>query len=187
MDEANLIICCKQGDTTAQRLLYETHAATLMPLCLRYLANAEDAEDALLSGFLKAFQSIAGFEYRGAGSVRGWLARIMVNECLMLLRRRQLQFINDRKAGGDEETCDEDIFAQLAAKDLFRLIATLPDGYRTVFNLYAVEGYTHREIGTLLGITEGASKSQYSKAKGALRGMLHRSNPQPKTKHHVAR
>ena len=188
MDEAELIIRCKRGEAIAQRLLYEAHSAALMPLCLRYLANIEDAEEALLAGFLKAFQSIAGFEHRGEGSFRGWLARIMVNECLMLLRRRRrLQFlITARDNGSEEEQTDEDVFAQLAAKDLFRLIATLPDGYRTVFNLYAAEGYTHREISMLLGISEGTSKSQYSKAKQALRSML-QGSPKPKTKDYVAR
>ncbi len=179
-DEAALIARCQRGDSAAQRLIYESLADVVMPVCLRYIRQREEAEDALITVFQKAFAAIKSYEYRGRGSLEAWLRRITVTECLMRLRAgRRFQLAPEEEAGKEEET-GEDIFATLGAKDLFRLIATLPDGYRTVFNLYAVEGYTHREIARLLHITEGSSKSQYSRARTALRAALVAGGQNPK-------
>lgn len=178
-DEAALIARCQRGDATAQRLIYESLADAVMPVCLRYIRQREEAEDALITVFFKAFRNIKSYEYRGRGSLEAWLRRITVTECLMRLRAGRRLGITPEEPLAEEET-GEDIFSALAAKDLFRLIATLPDGYRTVFNLYAVEGYTHREIAALLNITEGSSKSQYSRAKAALRATLQSSGQTPK-------
>lgn len=174
MDEAHLIQRCKRGEAKAQRILYETYADAMMMVCMRYLKRVEEAEDALVQGFHQFLKSIAAFEYCGPGSVGAFIKTIMINECLMKLRKKiYVQAdVNDFL----EEAADGDLLSGLYAKDIFRLIAALPDGYRTVFNLYEVEGYSHSEIATMLNMTEGTSKSQLYKAKRLLRRSLQQSN-----------
>ncbi len=171
MDESLLIARCRQQDKKAQRALYDAYAERLMPVCLRYVKNLPDAEDALLNGFYKFFHTLSSFEYNGAGSIYTWLKKIVVNECLMLLRKRPSIKWEDEETAA-EAALNIDIFYALEAKEIFMLIAALPDGYRTVFNLYAVEGYSHKEIANLLSIAEGTSKSQLSKAKALLQKVL---------------
>ena len=171
MDEALLIERCREGEARAQRLLYEAYAEALLPLCLRYLRTLPEAEDALLRGFYQFFKTIGRFEYRGAGSVRAYLHKLMVHECLMRLRQSPA-FLSSEEPDPEEADTGADVFSGLGAKEIFQHITRLPDGYRTVFNLYAVEGFTHAQIATELGISEGTSKSQLSKAKALLRQLI---------------
>ena len=168
MTEADLIAACVRGEHRAQRQLYDQLAGLMLTVCRRYLKRREDAEEALLLGFAKMFRALPS--YRFAGSFEGWVRRIMVNEALMQLRQRETMtssfedFAQPENLATTPATAD----TQLQAEDLLALLATLPTGYRTVFNLYALEGYGHQEIAELLGISEGTSKSQLSKARALL-------------------
>ena len=166
--EADLIAACVRGEHRAQRQLYDQLAGLMLSVCRRYLKRREDAEEALLLGFAKMFRALPN--YRFEGSFEGWVRRIMVNESLMQLRQRELmtvsfeEFVQPEALAVTAATAD----TALQAEDLMNLLATLPTGYRTVFNLYALEGYGHQEIAELLGISEGTSKSQLSKARALL-------------------
>ncbi|MFD1470802.1 RNA polymerase sigma factor [Hymenobacter caeli] len=168
MTEADLIAACQRGEPRAQRQLYERLAGLMLTVCRRYLKRREDAEEALLLGFAQMFRALP--TYRGEGSFEGWVRRIMVNRALMELRRREPltlsfdDFAQPENLASTPATAD----TQLQADDLLALLAELPAGYRTVFNLYALEGYGHQEIAALLGISEGTSKSQLSKARALL-------------------
>ena len=168
LTETDLVAACQRGEARAQRQLYERLAGLMLTVCRRYLKRREDAEEALLVGFAKMFAALPG--YRAEGSFEGWVRRIMVNEALMLLRRREpltLSF-DDFAQPENLATTPATADTQLQADDLLALLAALPTGYRTVFNLYALEGYGHQEIGAMLGISEGTSKSQLSKARAML-------------------
>ncbi|ARS34973.1 RNA polymerase sigma factor [Pontibacter actiniarum] len=169
MTEAELIAGCQQADAKAQKLLYERFASQMYGVCLRYLKNQMDAEEALLNGFMKIYQNIGGFEAKG--SFEGWVRRIMVNEALAFLRKKEPLYMgiedNHVQVAGPG-SADQD----LAEGELLELLRTLPAGYRAVFNLYAIEGYAHKEIADMLGITEGTSKSQLSKARTMLQRRL---------------
>ncbi|HPD94973.1 MAG: sigma-70 family RNA polymerase sigma factor [Bacteroidales bacterium] len=157
-----------KGDRNAQHTLYNTYSAKMYGVCLRYLANPEIARDILHDGFIKVFSSIKTF--RGNGSLEGWILRIMVNTALEYIRRSK----NNFKVDIDEAKTLEAI-NNTEGPDyqmLLKIIAELPQQYRTVFNLYAIEEYTHAEIAEMLGISESTSKSNYSRAKAILRVRL---------------
>ncbi|MBR7209047.1 RNA polymerase sigma factor [Hymenobacter negativus] len=166
--EADLIAACVRGEHRAQRQLYDQLAGLMLTVCRRYLKRREDAEEALILGFAKMFRALPN--YRFEGSFEGWVRRIMVNEALMQLRQREMMTVSFEDFAQPENLATTAATAdtQLQAEDLMALLATLPTGYRTVFNLYALEGYGHQEIAELLGISEGTSKSQLSKARAML-------------------
>lgn len=153
----------------AQKALYERFAPKMLGICRRYMNVQADAEDALLNGFYKALSQIDSYESKG--SFEGWLRKIMVNECLMALRKR-LRFPEGAELSEVQLRSSDDPVAIIAANDLMALMATLPEGYRTVLNLYAIEGYKHHEIADLLGISINTSKSQLLLAKQKLRTMV---------------
>ena len=163
----------RTGSSRAQEQLYQRLSPRMLAVCRRYLRDELEAEDALVGGFVKVFKYVAQFE--GRGSFEGWVRRIMVHESLRLLRKREpLHLSVDDYAGQAAASAPATVESDLAAADLLGLLQTLPTGYRTVFTLYAVEGYGHQEIADMLGITEGTSKSQLSKARAMLQGMLAR-------------
>ena len=170
MTDADLIAACRQGNSRAQKLLYERFAGLMLSVCLRYLRHREDAEEVMIGGFVKVFRALD--QYRHEGSFEGWIRRIMVNEALGQLRRKEPLHlaIDDVPATAAVTPATAD--TQLQADDMLALLAALPAGYRTVFNLYALEGYSHPEIAELLGISEGTSKSQLSKARAMLQRRL---------------
>jgi RNA polymerase sigma-70 factor (ECF subfamily) len=150
-----------------QEALYKRFAPKMYAVCLRYANNADDAQDLLQEGFIKVYRNLG--KYRGDGSFEGWIRRIFVNTSIEYFRKKSavLTGLSER----EEKTIeDADISAldQLAEKDIIRFIQELSPGYKTVFNLYVVEGYSHREIADMLGISEGTSKSQLARAKGIL-------------------
>ena len=148
-------------------------------LCKRYVANQQDAEELLMNGFLKFFRSLDKFEYQEQNSLEVYLKRIMVNECLMFLRKsKAIQISTDAVLELADES--ENPLAKLAAEELYQLVLTLPAGYRTVFNMYAIEGYNHAEIAQQLNISEGTSKSQLSKARAFLQQKLRNEIPNMK-------
>lgn len=168
--EAQLIKALRQEDARAQRQVYEKYGPRMLGVCFRYLGDEMTAEDVMVEGFLKVFGKIDQFS--GEGSFEGWMRRIMVNEALGLLRKRKQMpedILSDEAANiPDCNYADQHIETQ----ELLDIIEKLPVGYRTVFNLYAIEGYAHSEIAGLLGITESTSKSQLHRARALLQKMV---------------
>jgi RNA polymerase sigma-70 factor (ECF subfamily) len=168
--DADLIAACRQGNSRAQKQLYERFAGLMLSVCSRYLRHREDAEEVMLMGFVKVFRALD--QYRHEGSFEGWIRKIMVNEALGQLRRKEPLHLAIDDYPVDVAITAADAESDLNAADLMQMLTQLPAGYRTVFNLYAVEGYSHPEIAELLGITEGTSKSQLSKARAMLQRRL---------------
>lgn len=166
LTETRLVAALQQQEARAQRVVYERYGSRMMAICMRYVGNRDDAEEVLIDGFMRVYSRID--QFRGDGSFEGWMRRIMVTESLMYLRKnkawRQELPLDTITVEPDYEWAD----ANLQSEDLIRLVAQLPDGYRTVFNLYAIEGYNHAEIAELTGISEGTSKSQLSRARALL-------------------
>ncbi len=170
IDEADLIEGCRKNERKMQYELYRRYAPKMYGVCLRYAGSAEEAEDILQEGFIKVFKKLDS--YRGEGSFEGWIRRIFVNTSIEHFRRKNyLQPITER-----EETTVEgkylSVLDSLAEKDIISLVQQLSPGYRTVFNMYVVEGFTHKEIANALGISEGTSKSQLSRAKQILQELV---------------
>ena len=158
---------CRRGDRKAQENLYKTLASRMMGICMRYAKDTFEAEDVLQMGFVKVFQKISDF--RGEGSFEGWIRRIMVNTAIESYRKnlRNLNLVDIEEVYDQpQNTFDMSV---LELKDLLKLVQQLPNGYRLVFNLYVIQGYSHKEIAKQLGITEGASKSQLSRARAILK------------------
>ncbi|RYY39432.1 MAG: sigma-70 family RNA polymerase sigma factor [Chitinophagaceae bacterium] len=168
--ESDLVEGCRQGDRKLQKELYERYAPKMYGVCLRYAGTSEEAEDILQEGFVKVFNKIGSF--RSEGSFEGWIRRIIVNTAIEHFRRKTyLQPVTER----EEQTVESDylsVLDDLAEKDIIGLVQQLSPGYRSVFNMYVVEGYTHKQIGELLGISEGTSKSQLSRAKAILQDLV---------------
>lgn len=150
-----------------QEELYNRFAPKMYAVCLRYANNSNDAQDLLQEGFIKVYRNLHRF--RAEGSFEGWIRRVFINSSIEHFRKKsaQLSTVSDKEENTIEDT-DISALDSLAEKDIIRLIQELSPGYRTVFNLYVVEGYSHREIGELLGISEGTSKSQLARAKAIL-------------------
>jgi RNA polymerase sigma-70 factor (ECF subfamily) len=167
MNLHTLIREAKQGSQLAQQGLFNLFAAQMAMVCRRYVKSREDAEERLIDGFCKCFKVLPGFEYHGEAAFYTWLKTIMVHECLMFLRKKNT-FLIAPATEAEEIAVEEDVLDKLSAAEICALIIQLPVGYRTVFNLYVVEGLPHAEIAKLLGISEGTSKSQLSKARALL-------------------
>ncbi|WP_345948466.1 sigma-70 family RNA polymerase sigma factor [Mucilaginibacter sp. PAMB04274] len=163
----DLIAKCKAADRKAQELLYKQFAAKMLAVCLRYAVDKMEAEDMMQNGFVRVFQKIN--DYRGEGSFEGWMRRIMVHAAIEYYRKHHKMTLVDMEESGYESPVNAVAASSLETKDLLLLINQLPAGYRMVFNLYAIEGYSHREIAEMAGITEGASKSQLSRARTLLK------------------
>jgi len=168
--ESDLIKGCLEGNRRMQEELYRRFSPRMYAVCLRYAGNAEEAEDILQEGFIKIFKKLDSF--RSEGSFEGWVRRIFVNTAIEHFRRkRYLMPVTDK----EENTIEGkylSVLDDLAARDIMALVQELSPGYRTVFNMYVVEGYTHKEIADMLGISEGTSKSQLSRAKVILQDMV---------------
>jgi RNA polymerase sigma-70 factor (ECF subfamily) len=176
MDTAHLIKEARQGSAAAQKFLFENWQKKMMLICMRYLKNEQDAEEALLDGFYKFFTSLYQFTYQNEAALHGWLKKIMVTACLMQLRKKNaFAIVSEYDAAN--VPLPEDALNMLNTKEILHLIVQLPIGYRTVFNLYMIEGFSHKEIAQLLQIEEGTSKSQLSKAKLLLqKNLTHYTN-----------
>lgn len=158
---------CKRQDRICQKYVFDRWSEGMLMLCMRYVKHLPDAEELMLNGFYSFFDTIDRFVYNSDAGITAWLKKIMVNQCLMFLRKKgELKIAPEEQA---VEIADEDSFiAQMNANELFKMVLALPAGYSTVFNLYVVEGYTHKEIAGMMGISEGTSKSQLSKARTLL-------------------
>jgi len=158
-----IISRCKQNDSKAQELLFNSYSKSLLGICCRYIKNRDDAEDVLQDSFIKIFLNVN--QYRGEGNFEGWMKRITVNTALSFLKEKQkIRFETADKlyiVDEPETEVDNDIKAEY----ILECLNELPMGYRTIFNLYLVEGFSHKEIADQLGIKEATSRSQYSKAR----------------------
>jgi len=175
MDEQTLIDECLKGKSIAQQKLFEMFAPKMMGVCLRYMKSTDEAEDVLQEGFIKVFSKLSGFQRNG--SLEGWVRRIMVNTALDQIRKNE-KFSNSSSISDQlyKFQIDDYTFENLAAEDLLAMINAMPDGYKVVFNMFAIEGYSHKEISNTLGISENTSKSQYSRARAFLREKLEVQN-----------
>jgi RNA polymerase sigma factor (sigma-70 family) len=167
MDYQRLVKECLKGQATAQRELYEHFAESMLGVCYRYTKSMADAEDVLQEGFIKVYRNL--HQYKAEGELGGWIRRIMVNTALNYLKQNSryqsdLSFLDTSL----HPVSNDNPEVRVNAKELGELIRQLPTGYQTIFNMHAVEGYTHVEIGKMLGINEGTSRSQYARARALL-------------------
>lgn len=162
--DQHLIKACLKGDRAAQRALYERFKSDMFRVCLRYASNREDAEDYLQEGFITVFRDLQ--QFRGEGPLGGWIRMVMVRAALQQLRKKKMAIVDlDGIPELSENGHHMEVGAQLDAERLTKLIQHMPPGYRTVFNLYVVDGYSHEEIADMLGITASTSKTQLYKAR----------------------
>jgi RNA polymerase sigma factor (sigma-70 family) len=166
VSENDLIEGCIGGDRKMHELLYERFSPKMYAVCLRYASSPDDAQDLLQEGFIKIFRNLDKF--RKEGSFEGWIRRVFVNTSIEHYRKK----VNLNSIGEKEEKFIEDpswnILDQMAEKDIIELVQELSPGYRSVFNMYVIEGFSHKEIGDIMGISEGTSKSQLARAKSIL-------------------
>jgi RNA polymerase sigma-70 factor (ECF subfamily) len=168
MDDQDLVERCLKKNRAAQSLLYERYSSKMLGICYRYTKSMADAEDILQEGFIKVFRNLE--QFKGSGELGAWIRRIMVNTAINFLKQKEryqvdLSFVDK---GLHPVTTEENPEIRLNTRELAELIRQLPVGYQTIFNLHAVEGYSHVEIGRILGINEGTSRSQYSRARSLL-------------------
>ena len=166
---------CKQNSLTAQKYLFDKYSVTFFLVCRRYLKTKEQAEECMMNGFLKLFDSLKNFSFINEKATEVWMKKIMIHECLMELRKKQHLYLVLEDEACDL-TIDEEAIGKLSANEIYSLIVQLPVGYRTVFNLFVIENYSHKEIAQQLQITEGTSKSQLNKAKHMLQQLLQQQN-----------
>ena len=168
MSEEEMIKGCLKNNPLAQRTLYNKLGPKMMGVCLRYMTNTEEAQDVLQDGFIKVFDKLGA--YSGAGSFEGWVRRIFVNTALDAIRKnKHLKHQAQIDDVAFALKSNDFIFETLVAEDLINVLQELPLGYKTVFNLYAIEGYSHKEIAKKMNVTISTSKSQFSRAKAMLR------------------
>jgi RNA polymerase sigma factor (sigma-70 family) len=172
MSDQDIIEGCARHERKAQKLLYERYSGLLMGVCLRYATDRAEAEDILQDSFLKIFFRIKDFS--GTGSFEGWMRKVVVNTAithyhLNLKHRYHLEIEEYLTAESGASGFEEDFYT---SDELFMVLGELPGGYRMIFNLYAIEGYKHKEIAEMMGIDTSTSKSQYSRAKAVIRDKL---------------
>lgn len=163
LNEYDLIRGCIRGSAKCQRDLYERYAGKMYAVCLRYARTREDAADILQEGFLKVFSKLEQFQFQG--SFEGWIRRVMVNTALRAYQKQRFEYEQSGYERLPESPVDPDAVAMLSEEELLNLVRQLPDGYRAVFNLVAIEGYSHAEAAEVLGIQESTSRSQLTKAR----------------------
>ena len=163
LSEHELIRGCLRGSAQCQRDLYERFAGKMYAVCLRYARSREDAADILQEGFLKVYSKLGQFQFQG--SFEGWVRRVMVNTALRAYQKQRYDFEQSGYERLPELPVEPDALAMLSEEEILNLVRKLPDGYRTVFNLVAIEGYSHAEAAKVLGIQESTSRSQLTKAR----------------------
>ena len=166
----DMIQGCKEGDRKAQKAFYDYFASKMLGVCMRYAKDRAEAEDMLQESFIKLYQSM--HTYRGEGNFEGWVRRVVVFNAINLYKHRLRHFKEDLDVQDYDAKYDDDIISKISVKEILAFVQQMPDGYRLIFNLYAVEGFTHKEIGEQLGIAIGTSKSQYSRARDWMKKAL---------------
>ena len=186
MDYHQLVKDCLRGRPEAQKQLYEHFAETMLGVCYRYTKSIKDAEDVLQDGFVKVFNNLS--QYKSEGELGAWIRKVMVNTALNFLKRNrryqdEMCFTNDHL----HPVTDDNPALRLQAKELAHLIRQLPTGYQTIFNLHVVEGYSHVEIASMLGITDGTSRSQYARARALLISWIDKFSLEEKNKSYAGK
>ncbi len=184
MSEAELVEGCRKQNVQSQRSLYERYSRTMYGVCLRYASNQDDAQDILQEGFIRVFSRLDSF--RGEGSLEGWIRRIMIHTSIEHYRKKSRYFLVDVNEATEVEVLP-DALGRLGRQEVLELIQNLPAGYRTIFNLYEVEGFSHQEISVMMNVSVGTSKSQLSRAKSWLKERIeHLNNVGNFTDNHAA-
>ncbi|HSD07391.1 RNA polymerase sigma factor [Flavobacterium sp.] len=167
-EENEVIALAVQNNRQAQQWIYSKYSPRMLSVCRQYIKDLQLAEDVMITAFMKVFVHLDRFEKRG--SFEGWIRRTMINECISYIRvQKKVQFIEDSV---DFEEMDSETEIQFSVEDIQNLIDSLPDGYKVVFNLFVIEGFKHKEIASMLGITEGTSKSQFAHARRILKSKI---------------
>jgi len=180
MNDQQLVKNCLKGKREAQHLLYKTHAEYMLGVCYRYTKSMSDAEDVLQEGFIKVFKNL--HQYKFDGELAAWIRRIMVNTAINYLKQQSRYRVELNFAESNlHPVSNDNPEITITVKEMAELIRQLPTGYQTIFNLHAVEGYTHVEIGKILGIHEGTSRSQYARARGLLLSWIKKNDVEDKT------
>jgi RNA polymerase sigma-70 factor (ECF subfamily) len=173
-NEQQLIAECRKWNERSMKTLYDRYAPRMMSVCLRYMREKNAAEDVLQEGFVKVFRHLK--EFRNEGPLEGWIRRIMVTTALTAMKKsKKMQEFTESGSVSFEPEIEPSVLGQFSSDELMNEIANLPDGYRTVLNLFAIEGFSHYEIGQLLGIHESSSRSQYTRAKKLLHTRIKRN------------
>lgn len=168
LEEQEIIRLAIENNRPAQQMIYTRFSPRMLGVCRQYIKDLQHAEDTMITAFMKVFTSLKNFENKG--SFEGWIRRIMVNECISYIRvHKNISFLEDENY---KENIFNNIDSDYSVNDIQFLIDSLPDGYKMIFNLYAIEGYKHHEIGNMLGINEGTSKSQLSHARKMLQEQI---------------
>jgi len=170
LSEDDIINGCLNKDRKMQEILYHRFSSKMFTVCLRYCKDTEDAQDLLQDGFVKIFKNLD--KYRGEGSFEGWIRRIFVNTSIEHFRRSVKNFPVTEMKEISIEDASWNALDNLAEKEIIKMIQELSPGYRQVFNMYVIEGYSHRDISEILGVSEGTSKSQLARAKAILKKMV---------------
>lgn len=169
----NIIALCKKGDRSAQKVLFESLSPKMFAVCLRYMGDRDAAEDVLQEGFISLFSKLES--YSGDGSFEGWARKVFVNTALMTLRKNDvLKQSAEIESAFGVSSGGSSAIQNISYQELLKIISELPVGYRTVFNMFAIEGYSHREISEALGISEATSRSQLQRARVILQGKIKR-------------
>lgn len=176
--EHEIIVGCKKGDSRFQRLFFDRYYSSMYAICVRFAQNDDEAKDILQEGFIKAFEGL--HKFKGESSLATWLSKIMVNQAINYLKKKNKSLFSSLPENESEIAYSEEettwMLDAVSPEEALELLQQLPDGYRTVVNLYALEGLNHKQISQQLGISEGTSKSQLSKARVLLKKFLTRLN-----------
>ena len=171
LNEQQIIALCKKGDRAAQKALFDSLSSRMFPLCIRYMGNREAAEDVLQEGFIALFSKLDS--YSGEGSFEGWARKVFVNTALMTLRKNDvMRQSEDIETAWSVSSEDPGALQKISYNELMGMISELPTGFRTVFNMFLIEGYSHKEIGEALGISEATSRSQLQRARVMLQNRI---------------
>ncbi len=172
MNEEQLVNKCLEKDTLAQKQLFEYYSKRMMGVCLRYSKDSEEAQDVLQMGFIKVFEKLDMYNHNG--SLEGWIRKIIVNTALDNIRKNKKMMNNVEidKVDYQLHNYNENAIDALSAQDLLKVIQNMPTGFKTVFNMYVIEGYSHKEIAAELNISVNTSKSQFSRARAYLQKIL---------------
>jgi len=169
--DAELIEGCRQNDRKCQEKLYKKYSGLMLGICLRYLKNRAEAEDVMMEGFMKIFKQIS--TYTATGSFEGWMKRIMVYTSIEHFRKINRMPFDEFDAR--DHAFDDHIIDHISAREIIQLMNEMPEGYRVILNLHAIEGYTHKEISEAMGISEGTSKSQLNRSKIFLKKLIEKT------------
>ncbi|MBT3301816.1 MAG: RNA polymerase sigma factor [Bacteroidetes bacterium] len=169
-EDKKLIEACLKGDSLAQKRLFKKYYNLMFAICLRYTNDQDNAKEILQEGYIKVFNNIAKFKFEG--NLSSWIKRIMINTAIDRYRKTVSEPDKIDLENNENISTKADVYASLEKEDLLKCVQKLPNGYRTIFNMYVIEGYSHKDIARELGINEGTSKSQLFKAKQMLQGMV---------------